>query len=210
MPHSLETVLHTGGTVTFTNDVGTPEDLHHQAFRVHATKTLILNDFYFNQTVFTTYELQNETGTVIRLTPFCFEDDDQEKLRLTRALTASEIQALFPQNDLASLFRPVGNPTEAETINIEHAPASVKDWLGRAYYLDLKERGVATATYVDHDPKQKKNFNPEWLLSNHSHQQYTLFQGDYALYFLEAKLDAPEPLLATLFLDAYSIEIERT
>lgn len=208
MSQSFNIILHLNERVIFGTDPAVPEDLQGQAFTVIRTNTLILNDFYFNNEVFTSYELKDEQGKTLFLTPFRFEEDAHDKLRITKALTPQEIQILFPQGDPSAIFKKSTHADEAKTIVIETSlvPASLKNWLGRSYYIDLKDQGASTASYIDYDLKNKKNINAASLLSKHASQQYTLFQGDYALYFLEANFDLNYSLMATLFLDESNLE----
>lgn len=208
MPQSFIITFQVGDTVTFSNDMSVPEDLQNQSYRVARINTLILNDFYFNKEVFTCYELVDDNQQSLLVTPFRFEDDVDDKLRITRRLSNDMITALFPKGDAKTLLRKPTNIQESETITFDDAtlPPSLKNWLGRSYYLDLKDPDVGSATYVDYDPKNKKNINPELLLSKHAYQRYSLFQGDYALYFLEANFELPNPVLVTLFLDGNCLE----
>lgn len=208
MPQSFDVTLHPSERVTFAIDPAVPEDLQGKTFTVFRINTLILNDFYFNNEVFTCYELKDEQDKTLFVTPFRFEEDEHDKLRITKALTPEETRALFPQGDPKTIFRKSTDPDEAETIVVEEStvPASLKNWLGRSYYIDLKDQGPSTASYIDYDPKNKKNINPTSLLSKHTSQQYTLFQGDYALYFLEANFDLDHSLLVTLFLEESNLE----
>lgn len=204
MPQSFAITFHINDVVTFGNDVAVPQDLQEKSFSVSRIKTLILNDFYFNNDVFTCYELTQTDDASVRLflTPFRFEDDDQDKLRLTKPLSDADLKILFPSVDLNSYFRKTTNIKDAQTITIpESVPSSLHGWLGRSYYLDSKDSGPASAYYVDHDPKNKKNLNPELLLAKHAVDQYSLFQGDYGLYYLEADFEKLNQLLATLILE---------
>jgi hypothetical protein len=204
MPQSFIITFQINDTVTFSSDLAVPEDLQNQSYRVTRVSSLILNDFYFNTEVFTCYELVGDNQQTLLVTPFRFEDDVEDKLRITKRLSKEEITALFPKGDVEKIFSKPTNINESQTILFDEAtlPSSLKNWLGRSYYLDLKDPDVGSATYVDYDPKNKKNMNPELLLSKHPYHRYSLFQGDYALYFLEANFDQPDPLLTTLFLDA--------
>lgn len=208
MPQSFAITFHINDIVTFNNDLSVPEDLQNQSFKVARINSLILNDFYFNNEVFTCYELVNDNHDSLLLTPFRFEDDDVDKLRVTRCLSKAEIAALFPNGSPENIFSKTANIKDAQTISFDEAtlPDSLKNWFGRSYYLDIKETSVTSASYVEYDPKNKKNINPELLLSKHPFQRYSLFQGDYALYFLEANFELPNPLLVTLFLDENCLE----
>lgn len=208
MPQSFDVTLHLNERVSFSTDQAVPEDLQGKAFTVIRIGTLILNDFYFNHEVFTSYELQDEQGNTLFLTPFRFEEDEHDKLRITKALTSQEIKALFPHDDPKVIFRKSTDADDAQTIVIEasRVPSTLKNWLGHSYYIDLKDQSISAASYIDYDPKNKKNINSQSLLAKYPSQQYTLFQGDYALFFLEANFDLDHSLLATLFLEESSLE----
>ncbi len=203
MPQSFIITFQIGDEITFTSDMAVPEDLQNRSYRVARISSLILNDFYFNTEVFTCYELVDENQQSLLLTPFRFEDDIDDKLRITKRLSKKEIDALFPKGNAEAVFSKPTNLKDSQTILFDEStlPSSLKSWLGRSYYLDLKDPDVGSSTYVDYDPKNKKNINPELLLSKHSSSRYALFQGDYALYFLEANFELTDPLLATLFLE---------
>lgn len=208
MPQSFDVILHLNECVSFSTDQAVPEDLQGKTFRVTKIGSLVLNDFYFNHEVFTSYELQNEQGETIFLTPFRFEEDEHDKIRITKALTSEEIKALFPDEDPTTIFRKSTDADDAQTIIIEtsRVPNTLKNWLGHSYYIDLKDQSVSTASYIDYDPKNKKNINSQSLLAKYPSQQYTLFQGDYAIFFLEANFDLNHSLLATLFLEESNLE----
>ena len=211
MPQSFDVTWKINERVTFNSEPTVPDDLQGKTLTVIHSSILILNDFYFNNEVFTCYHLQDEQKNDFLVTPFRFEEDEVDKLRITRSLTQQEIDTLFPNGQSQSVFNVPTDPNEAETIVFDekNIPASLKSWLGRSYYIDLKDHGVGSASYMDIDLKNKKNVNAESLLSKHSAERYTLFQGDYALYFIEANLQGSQALRVTLFLEENCLDLHK-
>ena len=209
MPKSSAFTLSVNNGIKFNSDAALPQDISDMLYRVSQVNTLVLNDFYFNNTVFSTFQLHNEAGNVIYLTPFKFNEDDEElKIRISKTLSKDELNILFAPNNPKEVLDAVHAKAEQNhyiSINEGALSKNLENWVGRAYYADAKEREVAHSFYIDYDSKNKKNLNHDTLLAKHSFQKYYLFQGDYSVYYLEVNFKNDNPVMVTIFLNASDI-----
>lgn len=211
MPHTPAFSLNINDSLHFISDSTIPFALtnKHTITNIH---TLVINDFYFNNQLLPCYELRDLSANKLYITPFKFNEEEELKLRVSKPLTQTQIANLFDaKNYVEVLNELLSKADDKDYISINPTlPPELTNWLGKAYYIDLKESNLAEAIYIEYDTKNKKNLNPQTLMTKHAFQRYSLLQGDYAVYYLEINLSRPEPVFATIFLNASDIEhIER-
>src|ERR1700683_4790330 len=96
-------ILNLDDTLTFNPDDALPLDLSDQSFKVTAVRTALLNDVYFDNGIFCSYELTAPDGQKIFLTPFHFEEEVEMKLRISKVLPSSALSQLkIESNALAA------------------------------------------------------------------------------------------------------------
>ncbi|MBS0288141.1 MAG: hypothetical protein JSR17_12655 [Proteobacteria bacterium] len=200
-------LLHLNSPLSFVDDEALAEEIRGQTFTVTHIETLLLNDFYFNHELFPVYELTSAKGNKIRLSPFTFEQDDEElKLRITRDLSDEEVKALFQANTVKQMLN--ANQDENNYFSIAENEASkiLKDWISRTYYLDIKDQEIASSTYIEYDAGNKKNINYAMLLKKYPANKYFLFLGDYNSFYLEVNFENSPKVRATTFLNLSDIK----
>ncbi len=194
-------------TVKFTNDESLPLDIRDQTFTVTGIESLLLNDFYFNNQLFPVYELTGKLANKIFLSPFTFEEgDDELKLRITKNLNDLEINALFKLNTVKELLNLKQEENNYFTIDDTNISDQLKHWISRTYYLDIKDQDVATCSYIQYDSGNKKNLNYSMLLKKYPFQKYSLFLGDYNSFYLEVNFDNNPQMRTTAFLSMSDVE----
>ncbi len=194
-------------TVKFTDDESLPIDIRDQTFTVTRVESLLLNDFYFNNQLFPVYELTGKSANTLFLSPFTFEEgDDELKLRITKSLTDLEIKALFKLNTVKELLNLKQEENNYFTTDDNNISGQLKHWISRTYYLDIKDQDVATCSYIQYDLGNKKNLNYSMLLKKYPFQKYSLFLGDYNSFYLEVNFDNNPQMRATAFLSMSDVE----
>lgn len=200
-------LLNLNSTLSFTEDEALAEDIRGQTFTVTNIETLLLNDFYFNFELFTVYELTSQKGNKILLSPFTFEQDDEElKLRITRDLSDEEVKAIFQANTVKQMLSANQDENNYFSIIENEASKKLKDWISRTYYLDIKDQEIASSTYIHYDTGNKKNINYAMLLKKYPANKYFLFLGDYNSFYLEVNFENTPKVRATTFLNLSDIE----
>ncbi len=192
--------------LTLTDDEALPEDIRGQTFTVTHLETLLLNDFYFNDELFPAYELRAQNGGKILLSPFTFEQDDEElKLRVTRDLSNEEVKALFSANTIMQMLDANQDENNYFSISENEIANKLKQWISKTYYLDIKDQAIASSTYIQYDMTNKKNINFDLLLKKHVHHKYFLFLGDYNSFYLEVNFENNPAVRATTILNMSDI-----
>ncbi|MGD9593138.1 MAG: hypothetical protein AB7V32_11515 [Candidatus Berkiella sp.] len=199
--------LNLDSALTFINDDVIPNELRGQTFRVSQVQTLLVNDFYFNHALFPTFELSADNGTKFWLSPFTFEqDDDEVKLRVTRDLTDNEVKALFQADTMMQMLSANADENNYFSIADNEVSNALKSWVSRTYYLDMKDQEIASSTYIQYDMGNKKNINYTMLLKKYSAAKYFLFLGDYNSFYLEVNFENNPKVRATTILHLSDIE----
>jgi len=193
--------------IQFTDDHRLPLSVKQKTLSVTKIKTLVLNDFYFNYQILTCYQLKTPDQSLLYLTPFFFNDEEELKFRLTTTLPSEIFEALMAPDKAETLLN-YSKPDNDLTIHLpqDKIPAAWQQWLGRSYFQDLKEIAFSTSYYVDFDSKLKKNINYDLLIAKHTYQKYYLFQGDYTDFYLEANFQNDPTILASIILDGDVLE----
>jgi hypothetical protein len=200
-------MLHLNSTITFHEDGSLPQDIRGQTFKVTRVDMLLLNDVYFNQELFPSYELTGYLGNKIILSPFQFEEDNDElKLRVTKCILAEDLKALFHPHNFKELLNLKQDENNYFSIEENNVSAQLKHWISRTYYLDIKDLEVATSTYIEYDARNKKNLNYTLLLKKYPFHKYFLFSGDYNSFYLEVNFENEPQVKATTFLSFSDID----
>ncbi len=198
-------LLGLNSTLTLVDDQALPDDIRGQTFTVTQINTLLINDFYFNHELFSVYEL-SAAGSKILLSPFTYEQDDEElKLRVTRDLSDEEVKALFQAQTIKQMLL-AKDENNYFSIAQNEISDKLKAWVSRTYYLDIKDQAIASSTYIEYDLGNKKNINYTMLLKKYSAQKYFLFLGDYNSFYLEVNFENTPKVRATTILSLSDIE----
>ncbi|MBI2791580.1 MAG: hypothetical protein HYX61_06445 [Gammaproteobacteria bacterium] len=205
MSKSSAFMLNLNDVVTFHDDGSLPQETQNQSFKVTRIDTLLLNDFYFNQELFPSYELTGESGNKIQLSPFKFEEEEL-KLRITKNITMEDLHQLCKPHHPKELFNLQQDENNYFSIDDANIQSSLKNWVGRTYYVDIKEQDVATSTYIQFDSANKKNLNYTLLLKKYPFATYSLFLGDYNTFYLEVNFEQTPQVRVTTFLSLSDIE----
>ncbi len=204
-------LLNLNSTLTFSNDDALASELRAQTFTVTHIETLLLNDFYFNHMLFPAFELTSKAGTKLLLSPFTFEQDDDElKLRVTRDLNDEETKALFQADTIKQMLSASTDENNYFSIADNDLSRQLKSWVSSTYYLDIKDQDIASSTYIQYDMGGKTNINYAMLLKKYPFAKYFLFLGDYNSFHLEVNFENTPKVRATTILNLSDIQsIER-
>lgn len=188
--------------VQFVDDDSLPQDIRNQRFKITDIRTILVNDFYFNHELFVSYELTDEKGNIIFVSPFTFEQDNHNfKLRVTKRISAEDLKILLSPLAVHELFS-LSEESDYFSIDDVNVHPALTNWVGRTYYPDLKDQAIATISYIPYDSGNRKNVNYSLLLKKYPAKQYSLFLGDYNTFYLEVANDNNQEVFATAFFEA--------